>query len=92
MLTHKTAIQAAAVKLNERAEACFENADAQHKSADLQQESADLQHANAEKLEVLGTALETDAAQLFGETQVNERLPAREGATTGFPVRPSLPA
>ena len=72
MQTPKAETQAAAV-LTERAEACFENADAQHKSADRQQQSADLQHANAEKLVVLGTALQTDAAKLSGETPVRPK-------------------
>jgi|GEM_PF-5687557 len=65
MRIHKEAIQAAAVKLTERAEECFDRAQDQHASADLQ-------HANAEKLVVLGTALEADAAKLLGDTEVNK--------------------
>jgi len=68
MRTHKTAIQAAAITLSERAEECFVLAEDQH-------ENAALQHANAEKLAALGTVLEADAAKLFGETQLPEGPP-----------------
>jgi hypothetical protein len=64
MRIQKAAVQAAAVKLSERADECFERADDQHKNADAQ-------HASADKLEVLGTALEADAAKLFGETELH---------------------
>jgi hypothetical protein len=50
-------------KLTEKAELCFERAEAQHRVADLQ-------HANAEKLTVLGLALEADAVALNGEMEM----------------------
>jgi hypothetical protein len=50
-------------KLTEKAELCFESAEAQHKVADIQ-------HAYAEKLTVLGLALEADAVALNGEMEM----------------------
>jgi len=70
---HRAEIQAAAVKLTKRAEECFEHAQAQHRSADLQ-------HASARELELLGTTLLADAAELFGEPDV---LEAPGGARPG---------
>jgi hypothetical protein len=56
-------IEQAVEKLAEKAELCFERAEAQHKIADIQ-------HANAEKLAVLGLALEADAVALNGELEM----------------------
>ena len=57
MRIQKAAVQAAAVKLSERAEECFERAGDQRKSAEAQHANADIQRDNADKLEVLGAAL-----------------------------------
>jgi hypothetical protein len=50
-------------KLTQKAELCFETAEAQHKVADIQ-------HECAEKLTVLGLALEADAVTLNGEMEM----------------------
>ena len=63
MPTEKTKLVDAAEKLAERAEDCFERAQDQH-------DIADAQHASAEKLTVLGTALEADATKLLGEAKM----------------------
>jgi hypothetical protein len=80
----KEAIQIAVQKLAERAEDCFDRAKLQHASADKQHASADAQHVsapqhasaakqqcNADKLVVLGVALEADAVELNGELQTS---------------------
>ena len=63
MLAKNPKIEQAVEKLAEKAELCFERAEAQHRIADIQ-------HANAEKLTVLGLALEADAVALNGEMEM----------------------
>lgn len=79
----KEVIQNAVQKLAERAEDCFDRAKLQHASADKQYASADAQHlsadaqhasavkqkCNADKLVVLGIALEADAVELNSALQ-----------------------
>jgi hypothetical protein len=95
MRIQKTAVQAAAVKLTERAEECFERADDQHKSAEAQHANADIQQDNAAKLEVLGAKLLDDATKLFSETEVHPGPAARMvplATALALPVRPNLAA
>jgi hypothetical protein len=79
----KEVILNAVQKLAERAEDCFDRAKLQHASAEKQHASADAQHVsaqaqhasaakqkcNADKLVVLGVALEADAVELNAELQ-----------------------
>ena len=73
-------IEKAAQPLLEKAQECFDlaktqqdNADKQHEKPERQHASANSQSDNAAKLVTLASALETDAVNLQGETEV---LPA----------------
>ena len=79
------AIEKAAEALLDKAEDCFElaktqqdGADRQHEIAARQRASADKQTENANRLVRLGHALEADAANLHGETQVVPESPWRD--------------
>jgi hypothetical protein len=80
MHSEKALIEKSADKLMKSAADCFVLAETQHHAAEKQHEIASKQHCNADelgtsasKLEALGHALEADAAEIKGNTEVVAR-------------------
>jgi hypothetical protein len=106
MRFEKTLLDKSAKALLDKAEDCFGLAKTQHEIADKQHEIAASQHSSADnldtsadKLAALGHALEADAVELKGETEIiaarTDPRP-REGAASmapkaGSPPPPAIP-
>jgi hypothetical protein len=73
MYSKKALSDKSAEKVLKRAGDCFTLAEKEHRIAERQHEIASMLEVNAGKLEALGHALESDAVEIKGNTQVVAR-------------------